>query len=142
MKINGIETKSSVRKLFHIYLTDTTYGFGKDRTMVNKYILSLKKYKSSKNKKFILSHEFEVVEYKLEVGLPEKYGGAQHYYWIGIPEIQFCMSSGEELFYQAKHPHDIPMEVDYECEHSEDILEDVAFMENYIRNIKLKDILE
>jgi hypothetical protein len=143
MKIDAIETKTSVKKLFHIYLASTHYGLGKDRRMVDEYLFRLTKFKSpNKKKKYLFSHEFEVVEFKLKCEIPDKYRcTTQHYYWIGIPEIDFCISSGDELFYNAKHPHEIPIECAFDCEYSSDIIENAAYMQNFIREIKLKDIL-
>jgi hypothetical protein len=144
MRIEANETKTSVKKLFHIYVTSTPYGLGRDNEMVETYIFRLKKFKATaKNKRYILSHEFEVVEYVLKFKLPDKYSyGTQYYYWIGIPEIDFCISSGEKLFYESNQVNEIPIEIDFDCAHSADIFENAAFMANYIREIKLKDILE
>lgn len=123
-------TKETLIRTLHLYQDGDRYFLRRDL------------YKSKNRKTHLLTHEFEVVLITLTIHLPPPFDGVHYQHYCGIPDLNFDFGAdGWNLHFKISKDvaeHFLVRDSEYEID-NEDAEESVK---NFIRNIRLKSILD
>ena len=125
------KTTQSFLKTFHLYQDG------------NSYFLRRELYKSKSQKQHILSDEFEIELINLKIQIPSPFDTILYRYYCWMPALNFTFSSGSWHFYGI--PPTTEVAVNFVCNgKAYELDNDNAdeYVKNYIRNLRLKSILD
>ncbi len=123
-------TKETFLRTFHLYKEDDIY------------ILRSKLLKKKTHKSFILTHEFTIELINIKINLPSPFNESYYDNYCWMPELNFNFQI-DSLNYRFKISKEIAerfLEQESEYELDEDDAEENV--KNFIRNIRLKSILD
>ena len=130
LTLNSEMTRETLYRTLHLYKDGDRYFLRRDL------------YKSKNRRTHLLTHDFEIVLISLKIHLPPPFDGIHYQHYCGIPDLNFDFKADRwNLHFKISKEvaeHFLVRDTEYELK-NEDAEESVK---NFIRNIRLKSILD